>query len=509
MFSSFGESFQLGVDCVAAIGEGRYVVFGWHMTPRGLPVEISFAAPDGRVGRVEYISRHARPDVTPQDPGAAVVGGFSLVVMAPHAARGLVLRITAGDASGQAELADPALADLLRATEQRDWGVNFGMLRDCMERPDILPLLHYQYRPFGAFAGWMALLPLIQGKGKGKNISIVAHVAAAISPAGEVALDLRFIGRSRGTVGVEVLAIASLRSDDGGPDHMALLPLHDVVTRHLPGASAFYARMDWADVPRLRGVDLVVQVTFDAERVCLRCQPEAETVPGFLDMLGAATANQRGGQTLLREVIQKRSILAQALLQADQERGADKRAAPERPELALVGVDDAWATRLLHLLAPELEASASAIMLLGPAAEVAEQMFTRRGRIPAMIAPDPGAMLSQAEAVGADNVITLDIPSLAAASIEGDLARLLRNGRGGGMRRLLVLHCLAGPTASLGESFARHASMTDRPDQPWLPLSIHWRNPLGAEWVTEHLEAIWRYLPTPRPAFGDGEPVAA
>ncbi len=501
MFSSFGESFQLGVDCMAAIGEGRYIVFGWHMTPRGLPVEISFAAPDGRVGRVEYISRHPRLDVTPQDPGAEVVAGFSLVVVAPHAARGLVLRITAGDASGEADLADPALADLLRATAQRDWGVNFAMMRACMERPDILPLLHYQYRPFGAFAEWMALLPLLQGQGE--NISIVTHAAAATSPAGEVALDLRFIGRSRGTVGVEVLAIASLHSDDGGPDHTALLPLHDVVTRHVPGASAFYARMDWADVPRLRGLDLVVQVTFDSERVWLRCQPEPETVPGFLDMLGAATANQRGGQTLLREAIEKRTTLAQALLQADQERVADRRAAPERAELALVGVDDAWATRLLHLLAPELEASASAIMLLGPAAEVAEQIFTRRGRVPAMIASHPGAILSRAEAVGADNIIALDIPSLAAASIQGDLARLLRNSRGGGMRRLLLLHSLAGPTASLGESFARHASMMDR---PWLPISIHWRNSLGAEWVNEHLEAIWRYLPPPRP---DGGWVAA
>lgn len=500
MFSSFGESFQLGVDCMAAIGEGRYVVFGWHMTPRGLPVEISFVAPDGRVGRVEYISRHPRPDVTPQDPGAAEVAGFSLVLVAPHAARGLVLRITAGDASGQAELADPALADLLRATELRDWGLTFGMLRECMERPDILPLLHYQYRPFGAFAGWMALLPLVQGKGK--NVSIVAHAAAAISPAGEVALDLRFIGRSRGTVEVEVLAIASLRSDDGGPDHIALLPLHDVVTRNVPGASAFYARMDWADVPRLRGVELVVQVTFDSERVWLRCQPEPETVPGFLDMLGAATANQRGGQTLLRDVIQKRTILAQALLRADQERSADKPAASARAELALVGVDDAWATRLLHLLAPELEASASAIILLGSAAEAAEQIFTRRGRIPAMVASDPGAMLGRAEAVGADNVIALDMPSLAAASIEGGLGRVLRNSRGGGMRRLLLLHSLAGPTASLGESFARHASMMDRPDQPWLPISIHWRNSSGAEWVNEHLEAIWRYLLPPDPAGG-------
>jgi hypothetical protein len=502
MFSSFCDSFQLGVDCVAALSEGRYIVFGWHMTPRGLPVELSFAAPDGRAGRVEYISRHPRPDVIPQDPGAAVVSGFSLVVVAPHAARNLVLTITAGERSGHANLSEPAATnDLFRATEERDWGVTFGLMKECLDRPEIRPLLHYQYRPFGAFAGWMTRLPLIQGSGE--HISIVARVAAAASPAGEVALDLRFIGRSRGTVGLDVLAVARLRSDDGGPDHIALLPLHDVLTRHTPGATAFYARFDWAQVPQLRGIDLIVQITFDSERVWLRCQPAMETVPAFLDLVSASTANQQAGQALLREAIERRTALAEALLQADRNDAVSETAAlprQELPELALIGVDDVAATRLLHLLAPELEESVAAIMLLGPAAETAGQIFTRRGRLAAVVAPDAGAISSRAEAIGAANLVALDISSLATASIDASLASVIRNTRSGGIGLLLLLHRLAGPTASLADSLTRHAGMTDNPDLPWLPISINWKNSLGAEWVNEHLERIWRHVPSPRAA---------
>jgi hypothetical protein len=507
MFSSFGESFQLGVDCVAALDEGRYIIFGWHMTPRGYPAELSFAARDGRMGRVEYISRHARPDVIPADPGAAIVGGFSLVVLAPYASRGLIMTITAGDASGHADLANASMTDLFRATEERDWGVTFGLLKECMERPDVLPLLHYQYRPFGAFAGWIARLPLIQGGGE--NISIVAQVAAAASPAGEVALDLRFIGRSRATVGLEVLAVTRLRSDDGGPDRIALLPLQDVVTRHIPGASALYGRFDWAHVPHLRSVDLIVQITFDAERVWLRCQPEMATVPAFLDMMSAATANHQGGNALLQAAMDRRASLAQALLQAEHDRGADEAAGTETPglpELALIGVDDEGAARLLHLLAPELEANSSAILLQGAAAEMAGQMFLRRGKVPVTVALEPGAVLSQADVIGTARIIAVDVPSLAAASIEGNLAGFLGNRRRGGMGRLLLLHSLAGPTASLGESLTRHARMMDNPDQPWFPIAVNWKTSLGAEWVNEHLEAIWRYAPATLPAPSETQP---
>ncbi len=492
MFRSFDENFQLGIDCVAALGASKRVVYGWHMTPRGVPVSLGFSTPDGRACRICHISRHARADVVPEDPGAATVGGFSIIVALPHAARGLIMTVTAGDEVASVNLDAPATTDLFAANEVRDWGVTFDLLRECIGQPELLPLLQYQYRPFGAFAGWMAHLPVVQGEAE--NFGIVAQVACSCSPAGEVALDLRFIGRSRSTVRIDAVAIARLRSDDGGPDEISLMPFHDVLTRHVPGASAFYGRMQWEHVARLRGVDLLVQITFDDERVWLRCQPRVESVPAFLDMLSSALAGQTGQTTLIADVAERRIALVTALIEAEQERAAGTPSFPmlELPELALVGVEDVSACRLLHLLAPELESGASRLMVLGEAAETAAQIFNRRGRLSAVVAREGGAILARVAEVGPTNLVAVDVPSLAAAAIEGGVSGLLRQVRVGGLAYLLLLHSLAGPTRALGETLTRYGAMLRDPNLPWLPVAHDWRTSLAAELVNEHLEVIWR-----------------
>jgi len=509
MFRSFGENFQLGVDCVASLSHAKQIVYGWHMTPRGVPVSITFSTPDGRACRVCHISRHARTDVVPEDPGAATVGGFSIIVALPHAARGLIMTVAAGDEIASASLDAPATTDLFAANEARDWGVTFDLLKESIGQPELLPLLQYQYRPFGAFAGWMAHLPVVQGEAE--NFGIVARVACSCSPAGEVALDLRFIGRSRGTVRIEAVAIARLSSDDGGPDEIALMPFHDVLTRHIPAASAFYGRMQWDHVARLRGLDLLVQVTFDDQRVWLRCQPRVDPVPAFLDMLGSALAGQAGQPTLLGEVAGRRGALVTALIEAERERAAAAASAPRQdlPELALVGVDDASSCRLLHLLAPELEACGTRLMLLGEAAEAAAQIFNRRARVPAVAARGGGAILARGAEIGPANLVAVDVPSLAAAVIEGDVSGLIRRVRVGGLGYLMLLHSLAGPTMALGETLARHGALLCNPTLPWLPRTRAWRTPLAAELVNEHLEMIWREVLEASSPGGRSEPARA
>jgi hypothetical protein len=509
MFRSFGENFQLGIDCVAAAGNSRQVVYGWHMTPRGMPVDVSFSTPDGRACRVCHVSRHARTDVMPQDPGAATVGGFSIIVAVPHAARGLIMTIAAGDEFASVNLDTPATTDLFAANETRDWGVTFSLLRECIGQPELMPLLHYQYRPFGAFAGWMAHLPVVQGEAE--HIGIVARVACTSSPAGEVALDLQFIGRSRGTVGIDAVAIARLRSDDGGPDEIALMPFHDALARHVPAASTFYGRLGWEHVARLRGLDLIVQITFDDERIWLRCQPRVEPVPGFLDALAAAVAGQTGETSLLSDVIERRTALVTALIEAEQDRAARMAATPslDHPELALVGVDDAPACRLLHLLAPELEASVTRIMLLGEAAEPAAQTFNRRGLLPAVVVREAGAILTRVAEIGPANLVAVDVPALAVAAIEGSVPALLRRARVGGLGYLLLLHALAGPTRALGDSLARYSTQLGNPDQPWLPVAHDWQSALAAELVNAHLEAIWQQVTEPSSQAGSPGPAAA
>ncbi|WP_421995229.1 hypothetical protein [Roseococcus sp.] len=492
MYISLGENFQLGIDCVAALSDRRHVVFGWHMTPRGTPIELSFATPDGRFCRTEYISRHARPDVVPPDPGAAIVGGFSLVISAPPLARGIIMTLTSGSQSGRANLSDASInTDLFRGTVERDWGTTFGLLGECRDRPDVLPLMSYQYRPFGAFANWIAQLPLIQGTGQ--DMGIVSRLVCSTSPAGEILIDLRFTGRSRSTVSLEAVVVARLRSDDGGPDEIVLLPLADPVLRHAPGSSALYGQLGWEHVGRLRSLDVIVQVLFDAERIWLRCQPRAETVPAFLDGIGASPVG-RPGQTLLRGVLTRRAAAFRTLVAAEAAGEAAAPALPERalPELVVIGIDDPAAMRLLHLLAPELEAEASSIVLLGAVAETASQIFERRGKIPVEVAEEAGDIMERAALVGADNLVTLGMARLARAAIEGDLSELIRRSRIGGLSRLLMLHAMAGPTSELDESLARHAALSENPLGPWDPISRAWQTAIGAEIVNEHLETMWR-----------------
>lgn len=498
MFLAFSDNFQLGVDCAAALGADRQVVFGWHMAPRGVPVELGFTTADGRICRVEYISRHLRPDVVPQDPGAAVVVGFSLVLSVPPRSRGLLMTVGCGEQSGRANLTDPAIkTDLFRATLDRDWSVTFGLLAECRDHPDHLPLLTYQYRPFGIFASWVAQLPLIQGQNR--DIGPVTEIIASSSPAGEVFIDLRFIGRSAATPVVQVVAAARLRSTDGGPDDVRLLPLVDCSLLHLPGSSAFYGRLEWEQVDRLRNLDVLVQINFDAERVWLRCQPRQDSVPAFLDAVGAAPAG-RLRQSLLRDVMARRQEFFLTQPPAGFPVGEDAPPVePALPALAIIGVDDAAAVRLIHLVAAELEAAAASLIFAGVAAEAAAQIFVRRGRIPVEIVLEIEALFDNAALATPGKLAILFPAGLARAVISRDVKLLVRRSCEAGLNRLMGLHRLAGPTKSLGDSLARQMELMESPHSAWDPVDHPWSSMLGAELVNEHLETIWRSAPEPRP----------
>lgn len=499
MFVSFGDDLQLGVDCAAVQGVDRHIVFGWHMAPRGLPVELGFSTADGRFCRIEHISRHARPDVVPQDPGAAVVVGFSLVVTAPPGTRGLVMTVGCGDQLGRADLTDPAVkTDLSLATLTRDWGTTFSLLAECRDFPDQLPLLSYQYRPFGAFVRWLALLPHIEGHGR--DIGVIAEVVACFSPAGEVLIDLRYIGRSSATVEVQMVVAARLACPEGGPDKVRLLPLMDCSAVHLPGSSALYGRLEWEHVGSLRGLDLIVQVVFDAERVWLRCQARPDPVPTFLDLVGTAPAG-RLGHSLLREVMAHRHafFLTQAATEARTGGDAPPSAEASLPALAIIGVDDTAGVRLLHLLAPALEAAGSSIILSGAAAETAAQVFIRRGSLPVEVADEVDAIVRSPALLPPGQVALLFLPHLAQAAISRDVGRLIQRSCQAGLDSLVLLHRVAGPTNSLGDSLARHALLAEDPYMSWEPVDQAWTTSLGAELVNEHLETMWRHAPEPRP----------
>ncbi|WP_424810407.1 hypothetical protein [Roseococcus sp. YIM B11640] len=489
MFISFGEGFQLGVDCIASVGAQRWLILGWHMTPRGQPVDLQFSTTDGQACRVDFLSRHPRPDVLPSDPAAAVVHGFSISIVAPEGMRGLNMAVVAGDRAGQANLTDGgANTDLFQIMTLQDWRTSFTLLRESLNRPAALPLFSYQYRPYGAFATWIAQMPLVQGVAH--HMGVAERITASCSPAGEVALDFRFVGRSRGTVEIDVVAIARLRAEDDGPDEIVPLPLQDGMVSRSPGSLAYYGRIDWDYVPRLSAIELVAEITFDSERLWVRCHPREDTVPGFLDTLAAAPAGN-AGHAMLRAVLDQRRLTFEALA-ATEVPGLPANDADEGlAELALIGVDSLAAVRLLHLLVPEIERAASSILFMGEAAPAAADIFARRG-MPVEIATSPGVVLERAAVLGSGRLIALDLPRLARAAIEGNVAELLATSRGAALARLFVLHAAAGRSTALGDSLAQFVSLAEDPSLPWDPVNREWSSAFGAELVNDHIETMWR-----------------
>ncbi|EFH12336.1 hypothetical protein [Teichococcus cervicalis] len=504
----FSESLQIAIDCVALLGPRQHLICGWVMTPRGTPFDMRVLGPQGHEHRAAFRLLYARPDVTPPDPQAALVSGFTLVVEGVPESGALEVMLRSGELGGRINLRDSSISrDLQAVIAGQDWRINFRLLRAALERGEGLPLMRHQYRPYGAFAAWIARLPLV--KQRAEQFGIMARLECLASPAGEYALGVQFAGRPERRLQIETIAIGALRAEDGGPDEMVLLPQEDGVAHQAANFGCAYGRVPPALLPRLRRLELVAQVSFDEEMLWLRAEPRAEPVPGFLDGLALLPGEAMDGS------------IAAALLQgvlANRERGmlpaleALARATPRpsgQPGLAImVGVDEPACVPLLDILAPRIEAMCESLLLVGQRAEQAVQVFRRRGRIRASTEREAAIALGRAAEAGAA-VVPLDPLRLGRAVIEDDLAALFAHRLEGEELALLRhLHAAAGCSADLADSLARLLRLREQPGQPWQPPGHAWRSPLAAHLANAHLERLWTLPARPLPAEADPGPAS-
>jgi hypothetical protein len=493
------DTLQLGLDCVAMLSPTRAAVYGWAMTPRGVGTDLAVLA--GLEGEcpIAYCSFHPRKDVVPADPRAAEVNGFTLLVEVPEDAAALDLTLAAGALLLRADMFDARVqTDLFKATADRGWEVTFALLRDLLATPALTPLLRYQGRPFGAFAEWLARVPVVRGRAQG--MQSFAEVEALAAPSGEVLAMLRAPGLLPRDAGVDAIALGWLRAGDGLAEP-ALLPLADLHAARLPAALGCYARLSPAVLDRLQGVELLVQAApRPGETVWLRFQPASVTVPDLLDgacrtipehLALPVEAAGAVGLEMLRQVIGRREAAFGPTLRA--------LAAPEPaqasglPRLALVlGVDDPAAARLFHVAAHEFERRCDTVLVMGTAAEDAVQAFARRGRIATLAGVAAAEALR--EAAGRAGVLAMEASAFAEAVIAGRPGDAFAQPLSpGDTARLLSLHAVAGCATSLTDSLQRllRARREGVADSRFRPVQRPWSNRHAGEAINAHLQRLW------------------
>jgi hypothetical protein len=493
------DSLQLGLDCVAMLSPTQAVVYGWAMTPRGVGTDLAVVAGLEGECAIGHCSFHPRKDVVPADPRAAEVNGFTLVVEVPEDAPALELTLAAGALLLRADMLDARVeTDLFKATADRSWSATFALLRDALSTPALTSLLRYQGRPFGAFAEWLARMPVLRGRAQG--IVNFAEAEALSAPSGEVLAMLRAPGLLPREASVDAIALGWLRAGDGLVEP-ALLPLADLHTARLPAALGCYARLSPAVLDRLQGVELLVQaVPRQGEAAWLRCQPASVTVPELLDgacrtipehLALPVEAAGAVGLEMLRQVIARREAAFGPTLHALA--SPDAAGGSGLPRLALLlGADDPSAARLFHVAAQEFERRCDTVLVMGTAAEDVVQAFARRGRIATLAGIAAAEALR--EAAGRAGVLAVEASAFAEAVIAGRPGDAFAHPLSpGDTARLLSLHAVAGCATPLADSLQRllRARREGVADSRFRPVQRPWSNRHAGELVNAHLQRLW------------------
>jgi hypothetical protein len=485
MFVALDETLQLNLDCMAMLAPGRAVVHGWAMTPRDGGTELSVSAGPAGECPVLQCAFHPHPAIRPADPARAEAHGFTLVFDVPEEPDALVLTLAAGPALLRADLRDPRIGtDLARTIAERDWGANLETLRDAAGSAVLAGLLDWGGRPFGAFAEWLARLPVLRGRAQ--DVGPLAEVEALAAPSGELLLMLRAASPLPPGGTLEVAAIGWRRDAPGGP---VALPLAEWHTVALPTALGGYARLDPALHDRLQAVEIVLRASpRPGEEVWLRCQPAPATVPELL----AATCRGTGGLDLLQEAVRRReAAFAPALEALGALAGIGPTARP--PRLALIlAADDPAALRLFHVTADAFERRCDRLLVLGAVAEQVAEIFARRGRIPVATGPEANDLLR--DAAGRAGVLAVEAAAFATSVAEGRTEEAFASPlEAAEVARLLGLHAVAGCAAPLADSLLRLLRLRRAPagETPFAAATPAPGNRQAAEMVNAHLRRLW------------------
>jgi hypothetical protein len=498
------DTLKLALDCVAMLSPRRGIAYGCATTPRDVSAELSVSAgPDGNCP-IEHCSFHPRPDIAAAATPGIIVSGFTLVFETPQDPAGLTLTLAAGGAMLRADMRDPRIErNLGKATAELGGRTAFGLLREAAGSAPLADLLRHQGRPLGAFADWMARLPLVRGRAE--RVGQIAEVEAlATATSGELLVMLRAAGGLPREAGLGIAAIGWLRGEAGGLPEPAVLPLADWHGARLPAALAGYARLEPPVLDRLQAVELVVHAApREGEEAWLRCQPAAATVPELLDAACRTTAKAlalpieapaSAGLELLHQVIARReAAFAPTLAALGAAAPTEDAPAGRMRRLALIlGVDDPAAVRLFHVTAEEFERRCDTLLVMGTAADDAAQVFARRGRVGVMVGIEAAQALR--EAAGRAGILAVDAASYALAVAAGTPeAAFSRPLEAGEVARLLALHAVAGASASLTDSLQRLLRLRGAApgEAPFGPVPHGWSNRHAAEPVNAHLQRLW------------------
>lgn len=495
MVVELDETLQLALDCVAPVGVGQCVAYGWAVSPRGTEAELSVSAGAGTACAIDHGSFHPRPDLRHLDPTRTVANGFSLVFRTPDDPPELLLTLCAGERLLHVDLR-AALngADILRMTVERNWSISFALLRDTAATPAMAGLLRHAGRPFGIFDQWLGGMPVVQGLAR--DFGALREVEAVATPAGEVLVVLRAATTLPEEAELSTVVIAWLRGADGAPPKPVLCNLADQHAARLPAALAAYGRLDPALLDRLHAIEVVVQARLGhGESVWLRAQPVQGTVPDLLDAAGRTVAPglppppAAAGLAFLKQVIARRESAFGPALAALSAAAAP--APSRRPRLGLIlDAQDPGLARLFHVAAASVERHCDTLLVLGAAADEVAQVFERRRRLTVL----HGIEATQAlrEAAGRTGVVALDAAAFAESIIAGQPDAAFETAlEAADIARLLALHAAAGCTPDLADSLRRMLQLRNSGDMRLAPVPRAWSNRNTAEMANAHLQRLW------------------
>jgi hypothetical protein len=484
----FAETLQLSVECLARLAPRRFLLCGWMLVPRGAPPVLRVLAGDRALVPSRQLAP-PRPDVPLLQPEIAQVQGFLLLLEDVPEGAPLTLTVAAGGVSGRINLLDAGIdRDLRRALARQPDALCFALLQAARDDPAHWPLLTQGYREHGAFGAWLEAPPQVASAAP-QPAGLLAAAASAATEGGEVMLGLRLPGRPQRGLEVEPVVLARLTALDGGADEIVFVALEDSHLSRVGAAACWQARLPEALLPRLVAVELVAEIRLDEERLWLRARPPVGPVPAFLDAVAALPGPEAEGDVvagLLQPLLARREARLLPGLAAV----AGSAPAPAAgPRLAVItGCDEPALLPLLEILAARLEQRCDRLLLVGPLAEAAVQVFARRGRLPAGAARLAGPALAGAMALDAA-VVLLEPQDLGRAVIGEALDALFAAPlQGAELARLQALQAAAGCGTGPTDSLVR---LRQPRDAPWRPPVQAWCRPLAGALIEAHLRRLW------------------
>ncbi|MBP0444035.1 hypothetical protein J8J14_04525 [Roseomonas sp. SSH11] len=497
MYFEFGQALQAGLDCAGDITPDQGAVFGWVRHRAGEVLDLRVEGSPGEPVETLLLDIHPRRDV--EAPEGMAVSGFSLVHDIPRHAAGRLLIIGAsGEMLAGQEVAIDLLAydlpvDVEAVTLNREWGASYQLLHGSARNPERVKTLEAEGGPPGIFRAWLDRLPRMSGRADW--FMEFRRVSALRLPGGEIVVSGGFNLPHEPGERAATMGCALVRRRGGNLD---VLPL--IGERRAP-LEAGFALVGVVDAPADAVVEAVIQIRRGEQSWWFRAEAAPGTLPEFLDALSLSgvdlpAADQGALHGWVRQALSDRGETLRAQLAA-----MALAATPAVPggTALLFDINDDYASRVISLIAPQLEARFGRVILSGDMASRAAAGLMRRGHMEVSVEGGARAAL-EAAARDPGPVAPIDTASLVDAAIEGNPARLTANALPSDRLPMIVaLHGMAG-VGEMENTLRRVVALMGGTDPSALPMPTQRPDAVGGL-VAEHLQGLWEMVPvsgTPR-----------